>query len=379
MTTSFYPPFHIGGDAIHVKYLAEELVKAGHEVHVLHSMDAYNFKRKENRTPQKSRVIVHTMKSPIGKLEPILNYCFGTQKYTMNFFKNLVEKEKFDVVHHHNISLLGYDILKKIGNYTNLYTAHDYWLVCHKYDLTRNDKLCIKKECFSCCLKQRKIYQLFRHLNNFRECLDDIDTIIAPSEFMAEVLRNEFKNVKVINNFIPEYNIKANLEKTEDYFIYAGVLTKLKGIINLSKVFSEIDKVLMIAGTGELENYLRELKLKNVKLLGFIPHNELFPLIISAKALIIPSVWPENNPLIALESLSLGTPVIGSDAGGIPEIVGKVDENLIFDKNKPDELKNIIANFDAGKYPKETIKKIYEDNFSKENFLKKYNKLLVKK
>ena len=44
--TSFYPPYHLGGDATHVKYLAEELAKKGHEVHVLYSLDAYQIKRK---------------------------------------------------------------------------------------------------------------------------------------------------------------------------------------------------------------------------------------------------------------------------------------------------------------------------------------------
>ena len=47
MTSTFYPPYHIGGDAVHVKYLAEELAKRGHEVHILHSIDAYNVKRKK--------------------------------------------------------------------------------------------------------------------------------------------------------------------------------------------------------------------------------------------------------------------------------------------------------------------------------------------
>ena len=46
-TTSFYPPYSIGGDATHVKYLAEELAREGHEVHVVHSIDAYRAKRKD--------------------------------------------------------------------------------------------------------------------------------------------------------------------------------------------------------------------------------------------------------------------------------------------------------------------------------------------
>ena len=45
MTCSFYPPYHVGGDATHVEYLAKELAKRGHEVHVFHSLDAYKIKR----------------------------------------------------------------------------------------------------------------------------------------------------------------------------------------------------------------------------------------------------------------------------------------------------------------------------------------------
>src|SRR3989338_8401070 len=194
LTTSFYPPFHIGGDAVHVQYLAEALVKEGNEVHVLHSMDAYRLKKKDKKERKESKVIVHTLQSSLGKLEPILNYMFGTQKYTLHYFKQLVEKEQFDVVHHHNISLLGYNILKKVGSYVNLYTAHDYWLICHCYDLMKGDKICDKKTCFSCTLAQRKPYLFYRHFKKFRDALNDIDTIIAPSNFMKCILQPYFKN-----------------------------------------------------------------------------------------------------------------------------------------------------------------------------------------
>jgi len=374
MTTSFYPPYHIGGDAVHVKYLAETLAKKGHEVHVLHSMDAYNFKKKEKKNPEKPRknIILHTLNSPLGKLEPILNYCFGTQEYTMNYFKELVKKEKFDVVHHHNISLLGYNILKKIGHYKNLYTAHDYWLVCHKYDMIKGSDLCLEKSCFSCCLKNKKIYQFFRNSREFKKCINDIDRIIAPSEFMANILKKEFHNVEVVHNFVSETTPNAKVKKIKGYFIFAGVLDKHKGILNLVKVFSELDKKLLLVGAGKLEEGLKKIKTKNIELLGWKNQTELFSLISSAQALILPSICMENNPLIVLESLSLGTPVIGSDSGGIPEIVKKIDKKLVFKKNSTKQLKNIIFYFDRKKYPSKTIKKIYQENFSKKIFLKKY-------
>ncbi|MDY6917297.1 MAG: hypothetical protein SVP26_05030 [Chloroflexota bacterium] len=44
-TTTFYPPYHIGGDALDVKWLAEDLATRGHEVHVMHSVEAFAPKR----------------------------------------------------------------------------------------------------------------------------------------------------------------------------------------------------------------------------------------------------------------------------------------------------------------------------------------------
>lgn len=105
-TTSFYPPYHIGGDAIHVAYLSRELVARGHEVHVLHSVDAYRLKVKEKRasTEKNDGVHVHSCKSPFGRLSPLSAYAMGRSPY--------VEEISPEVAHHHNISLLGADALR---------------------------------------------------------------------------------------------------------------------------------------------------------------------------------------------------------------------------------------------------------------------------
>src|SRR3989344_6602223 len=75
ITNSFYPPYHVGGDATHCKYLAEALVQEGHEVHVIFSYDAYALKKAYGQKEENwNGVKVHKIKSPLKKLEPILNY-----------------------------------------------------------------------------------------------------------------------------------------------------------------------------------------------------------------------------------------------------------------------------------------------------------------
>ena len=83
MTSTFYPPYHLGGDATHVKYLASELVKRGHEVHVMHSLDAYNLKRSGPDNPEfpDDGVNVHTLKSPYGRLSTLKSYAGGSSDY----------------------------------------------------------------------------------------------------------------------------------------------------------------------------------------------------------------------------------------------------------------------------------------------------------
>jgi glycosyltransferase involved in cell wall biosynthesis len=90
----------------------------------------------------------------------------------------------------------------------------------------------------------------------------------------------------------------------------------------------------------------------------------------------MPSIWPENCPLIALEALSVGTPVISSGKGGLPEIIEKIDKDLIY--NSADGLKQILLNFDKRKYPSYTVKAIYEKHYSSRSYLKKYKELIEK-
>ena len=55
--------------------------------------------------------------------------------------------------------------------------------------------------------------------------------------------------------------------------------------------------------------------------LGKLPEGEHFRLMAGARETVLPSVWPEHLGLVAVESIDLGIPVVGSGLGGIPEVV----------------------------------------------------------
>src|SRR5574341_1352184 len=146
--TNSTPPFSVGGDAYHVNLLSTELAKKGHEVHIVSSMDSYEL---------------------MAKL-----YNLSVKKY-----EETMQNEK-DIVHHHDVTFLGHNFFKKQGNYTQLYTAHNYWLICPNRELFRFGMVCDNPSlCSLCLLYSRRTPQVWRWITNIEEITEDIDIIIA--------------------------------------------------------------------------------------------------------------------------------------------------------------------------------------------------------
>ena len=385
MPTTFYPPYHIGGDAIHVQCLAEELVKIGHEVHVIHSIDAYNIKNKNLRRIKESNgVIVHPIKTLFNS-SAYSTYFFGRSSKIMNVYERILQEIKPDVVHHHNISLLGYTLLKKIGSYHELYTAHDYWLICQKNTLLTDEfNVCKKRECMGCAIKSRRVPQIWRHGRNFSNVIRDIDNLIAPSYYMANQLKNLEIKSSVIANFAPEISFTKEI-MGKKYIAFVGVLETHKGILNLISAFEKIARKVeydfIIAGEGRLKSQIQETLKQSglqsrVKLLGWVDHDSLYSILYGAKAVVIPSLCQENCPMVAIEALSVGTPVIGSNNGGLPEIIGKLDSSLIY--SHPNKLVDILLDIENRNYRKADVKAVYQRHFSPKAYLTAYLSLLNK-
>lgn len=396
MMNSTYPPYGVGGDANYVQGLSYELVKRGHEVHVVHSIDAYNLLSKvyglstgkiDAKGHFDRNLFIHSLTSPLRMLDPVFTYSIGKSKYYYKCYIKILKEVRPDVVHHHDITFLGYNFLKKAGNYSLIHTAHNYWLICPNRELMRFDQVCNKPNlCSFCLLHSKRLPQLWRLRKDFKDSINDIDTIIAPSNFMKDKLAKELDvRIEHIPNFVscPPQKIKDS--GYSNYFLYAGVLEKRKGILDLLDVFknhsNEIDAKLIIVGSGSLQNQIREFIIKHnlqnrVVFLGFVDREMLWSLYKDALAVVMPSIWAENNPLVALEAISVGTPVIGSDQGGIPEIIEKVDNRLIFRAGDLEGMKRVLVEYDRAKYSAERVKKVHEKWYSVGGYISRYFDLL---
>lgn len=113
------------------------------------------------------------------------------------------------------------------------------------------------------------------------------------------------------------------------HLLFVGALSPVKNpevlLRAYSRVAEEIDLPLVIAGDGPMAHWLRHYALElgideRVRFLGNVPHDRIAPLYHAAEALVLPSAH-EGMPIVVVESLATGTPVVASDVGGIREVV----------------------------------------------------------
>lgn len=242
-----------------------------------------------------------------------------------------------------------------------VYTAHDGQLVCpnHMFKNLNTNELCEKclNGNFVNCAKGKCIHgsttksiigtmeAFFWKCNGVYKY---IDTIICCSKFMKTKLDMNpllAEKTVAIHNFIDKVEWIETEKK--DYVLYFGRYSEEKGIgtlINAAKALPDIPFV--FAGVGPLEKDLKGIA--NVQNVGFKTGIELEKLIREARFSVYPSEWYENCPFSVMESQMYGTPVLGADIGGIPELieVGKTGE--LFESGNFKKLRN-------------KIKKLWED------------------
>jgi glycosyltransferase involved in cell wall biosynthesis len=160
--------------------------------------------------------------------------------------------------------------------------------------------------------------------------LDHIDHFFMVSEFCREKHIEYLPSIKnqssVLYNFIADRDVSKDpgLVAIDAPFLYAGRLSQEKGIALMCSAFRERPQLrLRIAGDGPLSDSLRAdfADCLNIEFLGKLTSDALRHEMFNAKFSVVPSEWYENNPMSVLESFSVGTPVIGSNIGGIPELV----------------------------------------------------------
>jgi glycosyltransferase involved in cell wall biosynthesis len=401
--TTFYPPHHFGGDAVLVRHMAEALTRAGHRVEVVYDVDAYRAasggaeRAVVEREP--NGIEVHALRSRLGLLSPLLTHQLGRPVVHGRAISRLLGSGA-DVVHYHNVSLVGGPGVLRYGDALKLYTAHEHWLVCPTHVLWRHDREpCTGRECLRCVAHYRRPPQLWRFTGLLERSARHVDAFCSPSRFSIEKHR-EFGfelPMELLPPFLPDTPIaehggggeppepagrgggdRAATPAAAPIFLFVGRLERIKGLHDVIPLFTGAggDAELWIAGAGKQDAELRRLAAgtARVRFLGRIASDEVCRLLRRARALIVPSVGFEVFPLVLLEAFREGTPVIARRLGPLPEVIEASGGGLLFATR--DELRQAIERLAADREQARRLgaaaRSSFESRWSEPAFLERY-------
>lgn len=308
---------------------------------------------------------------------------------------------KPDIVHLNNFQRqLSASIIKPIKkkNIPIVFTAHDLQAICPAIVMLDSKRQicekCLNGKYVNCvknkCIKNSGLKSILgaveaKYYRYKKIYINKIDKIITPSEFYKLKLIQDGipeNNIEAIHNFIDMDNYNVEVED-DGYAFYFGRLIKEKGIFTLLEAFKGLkDKKLLIAGDGpdleKIKEYLNKNNMQeNVKLLGYIDSDKVKEYVRKSSFIIVPSIWYENCPYSVLETLAIGKTIIGSNLGGIPELVKNNESGLIYTYNKPKELQEkmraLFENKELADELGKNAKQIAKKEYSKESY---YNKII---
>jgi glycosyltransferase involved in cell wall biosynthesis len=157
---------------------------------------------------------------------------------------------------------------------------------------------------------------------------EHVDQFVAVSEALAIHLRDlglPSSLTATLPNFIPNQELSGDSRaEAGEFALAAGRLTEEKGFDTAISAARAAGVPLVIAGAGPDEPRLRALAAgADVRLAGWLEPSALADLRRRAAVVLAPSRWDEPCPYSVLEALAAGVPVLASDRGGLPELVGE--------------------------------------------------------
>jgi len=257
--------------------------------------------------------------------------------------ERIVEEFTPDVVHLHNIyhqlspSVL--EPLRRLG-IPAVMTLHDYKLACPSYQFLDHGAPCqacidggfgqaVRRRCKGGSLPASALCATESWLHRRTGAYGPVGRFICPSRFLAGRMARAGvypDRLRTVRHFVDCTDLAPKTEGGGDV-VFAGRLSPEKGVDTLIAAVGRLgpSAVLQVAGEGSDGDGLRrladELAPGRVIFHGRLSGADTQSLLRSAAVVAVPSRWYENQPMVVLEAMALGVPVVASDMGGLPELV----------------------------------------------------------
>ena len=405
MINSFY--YNRGGDTTYTFNLTKLLESNGHKVVPFAMQHPLNFKTKYSKyfvseINLAKELEKRTVRSGLRVASRFI-YSFEARKK----IEELVQKEKPDIAHlqciHGYITPSILSILKK-RDIPIVWTQHDYKLICPNSIFFSHGSVCevckkrkfymsIIRQCRRDSLRASFMVCIEAYMHRFLRLYSNVDKFLCPSIFLINKLKEYgFKEDRLV--YMPNF---VNIEKFSpcfspgSYILFFGKLDTYKGIMILLEAMKKNPMIkLKIAGDGDqksvLEKFAEQQGLKNVEFTGFKSGRDLDCLIRNSAFVVFPSICYENAPFSILESFSYGKPVIGSNLGGVSELITDGEDGLVFEPGNSEDLSRKIQFLidkpkiiiEMGKNARAKVEKRFSPTPHYKSLMQMYNKVLNK-
>lgn len=331
--SAFYPPNVIGGAEICARNLGCWFADNGHEVAVLttapeKSQAVWDGRFEGSRmfriwAPRIYPVFQASMapewKKPFWHLQDLFD---PRNEAIMN---RVLDEVKPDFIHIHWIQGIGYNALKSIGarDIPTAITLHDLSYACVKTTMFKGGHECVR-QCGSCAFSSKFKLSYLRTIPR----LGFISPSRANLDKLSQLLPiGDYPNFHIINPNRYPRPAARHAPSDEVRLMFAGRLEKTKGINLLLEVLEPLAEQyrfsLKVHGTGPEEEELRARYDHHpwLDMTGQVSLQQVSDSMATSDLLIVPSIWLENSPGVVFQALGVSLPVMGSDKGGLPELI----------------------------------------------------------
>lgn len=380
-----YPMTYNAGSEVYSQTICHGLAKCGHEVHV--------FTREENPfRPDGDMRIDHDEDKPEIKLH-ITNNPRHRDRYRIEVidqaFARMLDEVIPDIVHIGHLNHLSTSLIfeAKKRAIPVVYTLHDYWLMCPRgqfmqmhSDMDDLWAACDGQENRKCATQcyaryfsgdQNEIAEdisywenwVSRRMTHIRSVAEQVDLFISPARYLKNLYEQDFglpadKSIYLDYGFDRSRMEGRNRTNGESFtFGYIGTHIPAKGIHQLIEAFGLLkgDCKLKIWGRDsgqpsaalhEIANKLPSEKRKHVEWMTEYKNQQITKDVFNrVDAIVVPSVWVENSPLVIHEAQQARVPVITADKGGMAEYVIHENNGLLFKHRSVDSLAEQMQRF----------------------------------
>jgi glycosyltransferase involved in cell wall biosynthesis len=254
----------------------------------------------------------------------------------------LLEEHRPEVVHCHNLfPTLSPAVLSTAADAgaAVVMTLHNYRLLCLPSTMLRDGRIC--EDCLGHFPWRGVVHRCYRDSvlgsaslaasiswHRATRTFDKVTLFAAISHFV----RNKYIEAGFASNRIsvkPHFAWPSPRRTGSGaYFLYLGRLSEEKGVMTLVKGWKPAFGRLLVVGEGPDEERLKEAAGPDIMFRATVQPSEVPALLQDARAVAIPSICYEGASRVVLEAYAAGVPVLASDIGGLPEVVGN-DSGLL--------------------------------------------------